>query len=305
MTPGWIHPRDEARFESDSAAAAQNAGGRDPRRDDGSADYDGSGSDNRDDNRDGRAVHLSIVIPAYNEAQRIGATLTSLSASLSEFPFHCEVIVVDDGSADDTVAVAESIPMAVPLRVLREPHRGKGGAVRAGMLAAKGRYRMLFDADASMPPSEIPLFLEEADRGTPVVIGSREAMGAQREGESWLRNVRGRVFNGWVRFWAVPGVVDTQCGFKLFHREAAELIFSNTSTEGFAFDVEALLIARRAGFAIRELPIHWVHDQNSTVRPVLDSLLMAFSVVGIRMRHLGRSYGRAQSYQLHGASRSH
>jgi glycosyltransferase involved in cell wall biosynthesis len=236
---------------------------------------------------------LSIVIPAYNEAERIGRTLDSLSEALPTFPISWEILVIDDGSTDATAERVRSMAGADPRVTVRtEPHRGKGGAVRAGMLAARGDLRFLCDADLSMPVHELPRFLDLVPSRFDVLIGSREGQGAKRVGEPEHRHLIGRVFNALVRQMAVPGLRDTQCGFKMFTRQAAETIFPRVTIDGWAFDIEALVIARRKGLRVGELPIEWHYREQSRVSPVRDAFLMARDVLRIRARAMRGVYDR-------------
>jgi glycosyltransferase involved in cell wall biosynthesis len=207
---------------------------------------------------------LSIVIPAYNEEHGIGACIDRMRAELSRLATTWELLVVDDGSRDGTVAVVAAIARTDDrIRVLALPHRGKGAAVREGLLAARGEWRFMADADLSMPPDNLPRFFDaitaRADEGAvpDVVIASREAPGAERVGEPWTRHVIGRLFNWIVRMFAVPGIQDTQCGYKMFSAAAVQAIVPHLTIDGFAFDVEALFLARRAGLAVREVGITW------------------------------------------------
>lgn len=207
---------------------------------------------------------LSVVIPAYNESLRLPHTLARCVAFLEGWHQTWEILVVDDGSADETAAIVERHQARDGrIRVLRVPHGGKGAAVRAGMLAAAGRWRLFADADLSMDLSELPKFFEEqAD----VSIASREARGARRIGEPITRHLVGRLFNLCVRMVAVPGVRDTQCGYKLFSDRATRLLFPASRVDGFAFDVELIFMAKRAGLRLREVPIVWHHKPGSRVR---------------------------------------
>lgn len=204
---------------------------------------------------------LSLIVPAFNEAGCIGDTITRLQHYLESVGLSWEVIVVDDGSEDGTPeTVAGYAEKDERVRLVRGAHRGKGAAVRRGMVAARGGWRFLADADLSMPPDNIGRFFaavrESAD--TPhVAIGSREAPGALRVGEPWTRHVIGRVFNLVVQALAVPGIRDTQCGFKLFSAEAAEALFPRQRLDSFAFDVEVLFLAQRAGARVCEVGIEW------------------------------------------------
>lgn len=226
---------------------------------------------------------LSIVIPAFNEGSRIGTTLADLRCHLPSTGLAWEIRVVDDGSTDDTATVVEALSREDPrIVVQREPHRGKGGTVKAGMLAARGDLRFMCDADMSMPAAGLDAFLDLVPSRFDVVIGSREGLGARRVGEPAYRHWMGRVFNTLVRGVAVPGINDTQCGFKMFSRAAAERVFPRVTIEGWAFDIEVLVIARRHGLRVHELPIEWHYRDRSQVSPVRDSFLMARDVVTIR-----------------------
>lgn len=230
---------------------------------------------------------LSIVIPAYNEEARIGLTIDALAGFLPSLGLAWEIRVVDDGSRDGTADEVRNRSSLDPRVVLqREPHRGKGGAVRAGMLRAEADLRFLCDADLSMPPGQLPRFLELAPGRFDIVIGSREGTGSRRFGEPGYRHHMGRAFNAFVQRMAVPGIADTQCGFKLFTREAAEAIFPKVTIDGWAFDIEVLVIARQLGLRIHELPIEWHYRDRSQVSPVRDAFRMARDVLRIRARAL-------------------
>ena len=212
--------------------------------------------------------HLSIVIPAFNEESRIGGSLERLREYLESFEKSWEIVVVDDGSADRTAAiVAEHAGDDQRIKLVRAPHGGKGAAVRRGMLEACGEWRFLSDADLSMPPEDLPRFFA-GDGGAPkfdISIGSREASGARRIGEPWRRHFLGRVYNWTVKLVALRGIEDTQCGFKLYSAEAAQAVFPAQRLQGFAFDVENLYIARKAGFTIGEVPIDWQYYRGGKV----------------------------------------
>ena len=232
-----------------------------------------------------------MVIPAYNEEGRIGTTLESVVRYLDEQPYTWEVVVVDDGSTDGTVELVGRWEREVEgVRTERAPHRGKGGAVRRGMLAATGRYRFMADADMAMPIERLGEFLDRMAEGYDVVIGSREIAGARRYGEPIARHVMGRVFNRVVRIFAVGGFQDTQCGFKCFRGEVADEIFRLQRTDGFGFDVEVLYIAAKRGLRVLEIPIDWYHQQASKVRPLVDTYLMLKDILLIRVRHLRGIY---------------
>jgi glycosyltransferase involved in cell wall biosynthesis len=226
---------------------------------------------------------ISLVVPAYNEQGRLPGTLKKLREYLTRQSFVYEVLVVDDGSRDNTALLVEKAMADFPgLRLLREPHRGKGHAVRKGMLAAAGRYVMFCDADFSMPVEEVPRFPEAIDGTHQIAIASREVKGARRIGEPKHRHLMGRVFNLIVRVLAVPGLQDTQCGFKCFTRDAAQKIFRTQVIDGFGFDVEVLYVARKLGIGITEVPISWYYSPSSRVDPIRDTLRMFNDVLQVR-----------------------
>jgi dolichyl-phosphate beta-glucosyltransferase len=242
----------------------------------------------------GANPYLSVVIPAYNEASRLPSTLRAVTAYLDAQPFPAEVIVVDDGSTDDTASVASRSPADGRIHVLRERHRGKGAAVRAGMLAARGARVLFTDADLAVPIEETACLLALLDAGCAVVIGSREGAGASREGEPLFRHVMGRVFNRLVRMIAVPGIDDTQCGFKLFRADAVAAIVPRLRLYGddapevhgarvTGFDVEVLVIARRHGFRIGEVPVRWRYGAQSKVRPLADTFWNLRDILRVRV----------------------
>jgi len=229
------------------------------------------------------APALSIVIPAYNEAQRLPATLREIARWAAAQSSSVEVVVVENGSTDDTVGVVRAFAAEHPyVRLIADVPRGKGRAVREGMLAATGELRFLCDADLSMPIEELGKFLDAAAGGAEVVIGSREAPGARRLGEPGHRHLMGRVFNLVVQLLAVRGFEDTQCGFKLFTRRAADLVFPATRLAGWGFDPEVLYIARKRGLVVREVPIAWHFDADSRVRPIHDTMAMVREILSIR-----------------------
>lgn len=237
-------------------------------------------------------LDLTIVIPAFNEEGRIGATLERLGAYLAPRPWQWEVVVVDDGSTDGTVRVAEQAAAADGrVRVQREPHRGKGGAVRAGLLASTAAHRFICDADLSMPVHELERFMPPALGAADVAIGSREGAGARRVGEPLLRHVTGRLFNLIVQRLAVPGIEDTQCGFKMFTARAVETVFPHVTVEGWAFDIEVLFLARRAGLRIVEVPIEWHYRKESRLSMSRDALGMLREVLQVRARARAGGYG--------------
>ena len=206
-----------------------------------------------------------------------------------------DVLVVDNSSTDRTPDIAREIAAEHPIvSLLYQPIRGKGAAVRKGMLEGRGEYLFICDADLAMPIEEIRKFLPPTLSDYDIAIASRETSGAVRYDEPWHRHLMGRVFNLIVRLLAVPGIQDTQCGFKCFHREAARDLFSAQTIDGWAFDVEILHIARRRGYRIVEVPIHWYYGTGSRVSPVRDSWNMLREVFRIRRN------GRAGLYDKNG-----
>lgn len=236
------------------------------------------------------APMLSVVIPAYNEAVRLPVSLARLRRYLDRAGFTYEVVVVDDGSSDGTVALVQMVRRTWPaLRVVCRAHRGKGAAVCAGVLAARGRVIALADADFSMPPREFARFHIDALEADEMAIGSREAPGAHRIGEPTYRHLMGRVFNRMVQAVLLPGIADTQCGFKCMAREVAVRLCQGQTISGWGFDVELLTIARLGGIHIREVPIDWYYVPGSRVHPVRDTLTMSRDLWAIwRNRRRGR-----------------
>ena len=218
-------------------------------------------------------VDLSVVIPAYNEEQRLGPTVAALAGFLAARPGRWEILVVDDGSTDGTVALGAQLAARWPaLRVIATtPNRGKGHAVRVGMLAARGALVLMYDADGSTPPSEIPRLLAPIQAGqAAVAIGSRYVAGASSRSQPLWRRVWSRVANRFVRGTLVPGVRDTQCGFKAFTAAAARDLFGRATVDGWAFDLEVLALARRLDHPVAEVGVAWTDDRRSRVRPLHD-----------------------------------
>lgn len=237
-------------------------------------------------------LFLSVVIPAYNEEARLPTTLSRVLAYLQRQPYTWEVLVVDNASTDRTGDIVRSLAEAQPgLRLLREERRGKGLAVRKGLLAARGEYRFMCDADLSMPIEEIVRFLPPELGEADIAIGSREAPGAVRYGEPAYRHWIGRAFNCLVRLLAVPGIHDTQCGFKCFRAAVAEDLFSVQRLDGWTFDVEVLFLAQRRGYRVVEIGVPWTHEQGSRVHPLRDSVIMLIDLFRIRCNWRRGVYG--------------
>ena len=236
-------------------------------------------------------MRLSLVVPAYNEETRLAATLDAWRGYLERERIDWEIVVVDDGSRDRTAAIVAEVGAGdARVRLLTRPHLGKGAAVRAGMLAATGEWRFMADADLSMRPQELPRFFGAA--GQPrfaVTVGSREGPGARRIAEPIYRHLLGRLYNWLVRLLVIRGIEDTQCGYKLFTREAAEALFTRQRLNGFGFDVEVLFLARRLAFEVGEVPITWHYDPDSRVSLTkgLDAFL---DIVRVRLNAGFRRY---------------
>jgi dolichyl-phosphate beta-glucosyltransferase len=237
--------------------------------------------------------YLTVVIPAYREAARIGATLQRILAYFDTQSWNGNVIVVLDGGGDGTGAeVQRAIGADRRVAVLDNGvNRGKGFSVRRGMLSASGRYVLFSDADLSTPIEEAPRLIAAIESGADVAIASR-ALAASRVQvhQPWWRESMGRIFNWFVQRLALPGIKDSQCGFKCFRGEVAHRVFALQRTDRFAFDVEVLSIARSLGYRIAELPVTWIDQPASTVNPVTAPAGMLVDLVRIRMNHLMRRY---------------
>ena len=236
---------------------------------------------------------LSIVIPAHNEETRLPNTLEQVFSFLSNQNYQSEVLVVENGSQDQTLEVARSYAAHTSsLRVLQLEQRGKGRAVQHGMLQAAGEYRFMCDADLSMPISYINHFIPPTLTDFDIAIASREAPGAVRYNEPAYRHMVGRVFNAMIHALALPGLNDTQCGFKCFRAPVARDLFPRQILPGWSFDVEVLFIARQRGYRIVELPIPWYFNAESKVRVFRDSAHMALDLLTIRINALRGVYNR-------------
>jgi glycosyltransferase involved in cell wall biosynthesis len=238
----------------------------------------------------------SIVIPAYNESTRIGATLQRVLAYVEQQGWDAEIIVVNDGSQDDTAEVVRSYSQKDSrLRLLENPrNRGKGYSVRNGMLHSAGQVLMFSDADLSSPIEEAAKLIEAIQAGADVAIGSRWLRSElQTQRQSWRRQLMGRVFN------LVPRVVlglsfkDTQCGFKAFTRRAANDIFPRQRIEGWGFDPELLFLARKFGYRVVEVPVTWGHSELTRMNPIGDGTKMFWEVLKTRWNALKGKYERA------------
>jgi len=215
-------------------------------------------------------VHLSVILPAYNEEKRIEKAVRSAAGFAAGLDFPAEVIVVDDGSRDETAAIVERVADEEPLvRIVRhEANRGKGMAVRTGVLAADGAWALFSDVDEAVPIGEAMALLAAAtEQGADVAIGTRYHRDSKiLRRQSWQRILVSRLGNLLIRALLLPGLKDTQCGFKLFRTSTMRSVFDRVTVRGFGFDVEVLAIARSCGRTIIEVPVTWVHGEGSTLR---------------------------------------
>ena len=242
------------------------------------------------------APFLSIVIPAFNEEARITASLERVCAYLGGQSYSWEVVVVDDGSSDGTLGLLrEWASDHHEVRVEGIPHAGKGWAVKHGMLAARGQYRFMCNAELALPIEQVSMFVDLMEEGNDIVIGSRQIAGARRFNEPVSRHMMGRVFNWAVRLLVLRGFQDSQCGFKCFRGEVAQELFSLQKTRGWAFDVEILYLSIVRGLTVLEVPIDWYHQRDSRIRPGVDSFLMLRDVLRVRWYDLRGRYGQKGS----------
>jgi dolichyl-phosphate beta-glucosyltransferase len=235
-------------------------------------------------------THLSIIVPAHNEGWRLPDTLGELFAFLAPQSYRAEVIVVENGSSDDTAAVVRRLMTTFDsLRLITLAQAGKGRAVKAGVLASSGEAVFQCDADLSTPAAEIPRFVRALAGGYDIVVGSREGVGAIRYGEPEYRHIMGRAFNALVQRMAVPDIEDTQCGFKAYTAESARRLFGMQTITGWAFDVELLYLARKYGLRVAELPVEWRFNDDTKVRALRDTRAMLTDILKVRLNDmLGR-----------------
>lgn len=233
-------------------------------------------------------LQLSVVIPAYNEERRLPPTVIDMIDFLEGRGDHYEIIIVNDGSTDNTSKMVRKIQRLSPHVFLIEQPRngGKGLAVRTGVLAARGELILMADADGATPFQEIIRLERALVAGADVAIGSR-ALSSQETAikTSFHRRAMGRIFNGLVNLLLVPGIADTQCGFKMFTHKAAKFLFERLRSERFSFDVELLMIACKAGMQTKEVPVNWHNIPESKISLVKDSLMMFLDLLKFRFWH--------------------
>ena len=238
--------------------------------------------------------YYSVIVPAYNEAERIGASLERMLAHVSDSGWSAEIIVVNDGSRDNTAEVVNQYARRNPIvRLLEnEENRGKGYTVRNGMMNASGQILLFTDADLSSPIEEASKLFSVIESGdADVAIGSRYLQSElQTLKQPLYRRMLGRTFNVALRGILGLSYVDTQCGFKAFSRKAANTIFSNMKIEGWGFDPEILFLAKRYGLRVREVPVSWAHDHRSKINPIRDGVSMFTELMRIRLNSLGGKY---------------
>jgi len=230
------------------------------------------------------APFLSIIIPAHNEESRLPRTLGQVFAFLEKQSYSAEVIIVENGSSDRTLELArEFATRHSNMTVIHEEQRGKGNAVRRGMLEARGEYHFICDADLSMPIDEVQKFLPPVVNDFDLAIASREAPGSTRYNEPSYRHWGGRAINFAIRLMILPGLNDTQCGFKCFRADVTESLFRQQTLMGWSFDIEILYLARRKHLRIKEIPIQWYFDADSKVNAIRDALRMLGDIFRIHI----------------------
>lgn len=243
-------------------------------------------------------MQYSIIIPAYNESQRIVATLNRILSYIADEGWDAELIVVNDGSRDDTAEIVRRYVEKNPvMRLVENPgNRGKGYSVRNGMLNARGQILLFSDADLSSPIEDAAKLIQAIDHGADIAIGSRWLQpDMQTERQPWHRQLFGRVFNLILRIVLGLRFKDTQCGFKAFNQKSAETIFPLQRIERWGFDPELVFLAQKHGFRVVEVPVHWAHDEKSTISPLRDGVRMFLEVLKIRWNALRGAYNPRRS----------
>ena len=234
---------------------------------------------------------LSIIFPAHNEEQRLPETLLQVTEFIQSQNYLIEIVIVENASSDRTLEIAQEYASHHEnVLVMHEERPGKGLAVKQGMLAATGAYRFFCDVDFSMPITEIPKFLPPNLNDVDIAIASREAKGAVRYGEPFYRHLIGRMFNMMVWILALPGINDTQCGFKCFSAEVSQKLFPLQSIHGWSFDVEILAIAKQLGYKIVEVAVPWYYQPQSKVNVVKDFVRTVVELFKVRKIIRTKSY---------------
>ncbi len=244
--------------------------------------------------------YLSIIIPAYQEAQRLPASLEKVLNYIEGKSFQSEIIVVDDGSNDNTLEVAKQyLDLNIHKVISNGTNKGKGYSVRSGVLLSQGDYILFSDADLSTPIEEMDMMLPYLENGYDVVIGSRALEDKSKERKMlWYREIMGRIYNFLGQLILFPGIRDSQCGFKAFKKESGKKLFQNQKIDGFSFDGEILFLAEREGLKIKELPINWFNADQSKVSLVGDSLKMFLDLIFIRYLHLFSASKRVKKKEI-------
>lgn len=251
------------------------------------------------------AIKLSVVIPSYNEAENFkNGALEKVSEYLASQPYAWEVIIVDDGSNDDSPGLIENwIKTKQHFTLIKNQHQGKGPAVKTGVLKSQGELVLFTDFDQATPISEIEKLFPFLEKGYQIAIGSREVKGSKREKEPFYRHLMGRGWNLIVKMLAIGGIHDTQCGFKLFTSSAAKELFTHLEVykngkeeKAFtgAFDVEILYIAQKWGLKLAEVPVYWTYVKTDRVNPVRDSVRMFSDLLKIKLADLQGKYNARQ-----------
>ena len=238
-------------------------------------------------------IFLSVVIPAYNEEKRIFITLNKIVKYFDAKSYSYEIIVVNDGSNDNTIEVVNKfIDQCKGIKLLQNgTNKGKGYSIKKGILHATGEFVLFSDADLSTPIEETDKLFAWFDKGYDLVIGSRALKESDIQvHQPWFREIMGKVFNVFVRLITIKGIKDTQCGFKCFKKTVIPDVFGKQTIDRFGFDVELLWIANKQGYNIKEIPIQWFNEPNSKVSPLSDSLQMFFDLVKIRINDMLRIY---------------
>jgi dolichyl-phosphate beta-glucosyltransferase len=235
-------------------------------------------------------LDVSLIVPAYNEADRVGPSLSTVDSFLQGCSYSHEVLVVDDGSKDRTPEIVQDFidnqGCRTRFRLIRyETNRGKGYAVARGLREARGKFLAFSDTDLSAPIDQLPLLIEALEAGADVAIGSRRMPGSEVIGMPWHRETMGLFFSLLSRLLVLPGVRDTQCGFKAYRREAALKLIQAQKIDGYTFDVEHLLLARRMGLAVVETPVKWVYTAGSQIDTFRDSIEMFRDLLALRRLH--------------------